>query len=100
MTTFNETEWLELLEKQAALANKGCGLIYELYQRRLSSAIDGLLAELPETHRAQALEIARTKYDYLTQTQIAEAELEDQENGLCAHGIDPRCCPAGCGDIE
>ncbi|EBU4165666.1 CcgAII protein [Salmonella enterica] len=84
----------------ASKANAGCGLIYELYQRRLSAAIDGCLETVPTQYRPQAVELARREFDYLSQAEIEEEIRQDSENGICCHGIDRDCCPCGCGDID
>lgn len=28
-----------------------------------------------------------------------QAIRQNQEDGYCSHGLDPNCCPLGCGDI-
>lgn len=49
-----------------------CGLIYELYQRRLSADIDGYLAGVPAEYRDELIAVARREFDYLTQDEIEE----------------------------
>lgn len=99
MTTFDESAWIEQCNKQASVANAGCGLVYELYQRRLSGAIDGLVNDLPAEHQARALEIARAEFDYLSPDEIGEEIRQDMEDGYCSHGLPLDCCPVGCGDL-
>ncbi|WP_234284532.1 CcgAII protein [Escherichia coli] len=77
-----------------------CGLIYELYQRRLSADIDGYLAGVPAEYRDELIAVARREFDYLTQDEIEEEIRQDSERGYCSHGIDRNCCPLGCGDID
>ncbi|ENL7233772.1 CcgAII protein [Escherichia coli] len=77
-----------------------CGLIYELYQRRLSADIDGYLAGVPDEYRDELIAVARREFDYLTQDEIEEEIRQDSERGYCSHGIDRNCCPLGCGDID
>ncbi|EBW7114658.1 CcgAII protein [Salmonella enterica subsp. enterica serovar Telelkebir] len=81
-------------------ANAGCGMIYELYQRRLSASIDGYLETIPAVYREQAIEVARREFDYLSPEEIEEEIRRDREHGYCCHGIDRNCCPLGCGDID
>ncbi|EJQ2463871.1 CcgAII protein [Salmonella enterica] len=77
-----------------------CGLIYELYQRRLSADINGYLAGVPAEYRDELIAVARREFDYLTQDEIEEEIRQDSERGYCSHGIDRNCCPLGCGDID
>ncbi|MCA8567110.1 CcgAII protein [Escherichia coli] len=70
-----------------------CGLIYELYQRRLSADIDGYLAGVPAEYREELIAVARREFDYLTQDEIAEEIRQDRENDYCSHGIERNCCP-------
>lgn len=76
-----------------------CGLVYELYQRRLSNEIDRHLNELNQCDRERLLEFVKVEFDYLSQEEIEIAIENDNANGLCSHGLDPDCCPVGCGDI-
>lgn len=76
-----------------------CGLVYELYQRRLSNEIDRYLNKLNQSDRVKLLEMAKEEFDYLSPEEIEIAIEKDEANGLCSHGLDPDCCPVGCGDI-
>ncbi|CAI1931469.1 Uncharacterised protein [Serratia entomophila] len=104
MTTLTIDQCLSAFREQCSIlasqANAGCGLIYELYQRRLSASIDGYLEAIPEEYRQQAVELARSEFDYLSQAEIEEEIRRDREQGICSHGIDRNCCPLGCGDID
>ncbi|EBX4916122.1 CcgAII protein [Escherichia coli] len=93
----------EFREQCAALSKEtmpNSGLIYELYQRRLSDRIDYFLNDVPSEHREDALKLAREEFDYLTPEEIAEEIQRDRENGMCSHGIERDCCPLGCGDWD
>jgi len=37
---------------------------------------------------------------YLSPAELQQQEEEMANDGYCCHGIDPNCCPCGCGDIE
>jgi hypothetical protein len=97
---FDAEAFTTKMDESAKLANKRCGCIYEVYQRGLSGAIDSYIATLPAAHKQEAIALARHKYDYLTAEEIAEEISRDQEAGLCCHGLDPHCCPCGCGDLD
>lgn len=97
---FNPDQFRAHVGTLAEKANTGCGLIYELYQRRLSASIDAHVAMLPAEHREPAIELAREEFDYLTADEIEAEIARDHEQGICCHGIDRDCCPVGCGDLE
>ncbi len=75
MTTQTLEQTLEDFRRQCeSFARKQqprCGLIYELYQRRLSAEIDGYLAGVPAEYREELIAVARREFDYLTQDEIA-----------------------------
>nr|WP_250151545.1 CcgAII protein [Escherichia coli] len=71
---------------------------FELYQRRLSAAIDKVVAGLPEEQHARRLNWL-AEFDYLSAEEIAEEIRRDSERGYCCHGFDRDCCPLGCGDL-
>ncbi|MCF1918639.1 CcgAII protein [Klebsiella pneumoniae] len=103
MTTQTLEQTLEDFRRQcesfAREQQPRCGLIYELYQRRLSADIDGYLAGVPAEYREELIAVARREFDYLTQDEIAEEIRQDRENDYCSHGIERNCCPLGCGDL-
>jgi hypothetical protein len=72
-------------------ANRGCGLVYELFERRFQAACDGLLAQVPEQHREAALQIATGK-GYTTDY---DPEASFSDDGCDLTGIDPHWCPCG-----
>lgn len=75
-------------------------LFFELYQRRLSAAIDNFVAGLPEEQQTLAFELARQEFDYRSAEEITDEIRRDTENGYCCHGLDRNCCPLGCGDLD
>lgn len=93
----DEQAWRAICEAVAAQARKGCGLSYGYYVDLFSSAIDARMDPLPESQRAQALEIATQEWDYATPAERQEAQDWNAEHGYCTHGIERGCCPAGCG---
>ncbi|TWQ42617.1 CcgAII protein [Xanthomonas vasicola] len=99
-TEFNSEQCRTHIAALAEQANAGCGLIYELYQRRLSGRIDGYVATIPAEHQQPVIALARKEFDYLTAEEIASQIERDHDADCCSHGIDRNYCPAGCGDLE
>lgn len=94
--SFDENAWLAVCEELSEEASRGCGLSYEFFVQKFSAAIEGRLLEFPENHRQRAIEIAG-QYGYATSDEILETQEYFEEIGVCPHGIDLGCCPAGCG---
>ncbi|HGM5506811.1 TPA: hypothetical protein ACKPYM_000801 [Stenotrophomonas maltophilia] len=89
---FDASAW-ECRVRQLGLEScNGTGQVYLLYQRKFRSLIGEALAALPVEHQAQATAIANA-HGYSE----PEEEVGDDD---CAHGLDPNCCPLGCGDID
>lgn len=85
-----------LLEKLAAEANNGCGLVYEIFIERFSAAVDGVASYLhPETARI-LIGLARSIGDYQTKTETEKMRANATEEGLCVHYLDENTCPCGC----
>lgn len=57
MDTFDSEKFLSELDVLSKEIMPGCGLVFELYQRRLSAAIDKVVAGLPEEQHAQAFDV-------------------------------------------
>ncbi|MDD0645552.1 cobalamin biosynthesis protein CbiX, partial [Shigella sonnei] len=70
--TFNADRIRSKLELLSEELMPRCGLVYELYQRRLSAAIDNFGATLPTEQHLLVLELAREEFDYLSAEGIAE----------------------------
>lgn len=96
-SALDEQAWRAVCKAAAAEANRGCGLSYDYYVERFSSAIDAQSLQLPECQRAQALHIAKQEWDYATPAERQETQDWNAENGYCTHGIELGYCPAGCG---
>lgn len=77
--------------------SRGCGLVYELYQTRLSAEIDNYIKTLPQDLHDKAYAIAKNEFDYICHSE--KEEKPSWQDGLCLHGLDPNCCPCGCGDL-
>ncbi|WP_313397369.1 hypothetical protein [Acinetobacter variabilis] len=97
---FNAEKVRADMDSMSKQAQAGCGCIYELYVRRLSADIDNYIAALPATQQPHALRLAKNEFDYQSADEINEQMMRDREQGLCSHGIEPDCCPCGCGDID
>ncbi|MEQ1966189.1 hypothetical protein ABLA30_03875 [Xenorhabdus nematophila] len=83
MKKFDVSAWLFQCDKLSREANVGCGISYELYQRRLSLLIDNHLNALPNEHYDQAAKIARQEFGYMIHEKIER-----------------NCSSTDCGDIN
>ncbi|WP_294768708.1 hypothetical protein [uncultured Rhodoferax sp.] len=98
MNFFDEVKWRAICEKAVADAGAHCGLSDSIYHKELNALIGCQVGLLRKCFRQRAIEIAEKEYDYSDRD---DDELgSGQEAGFCSHGLDPDCCPAGCGDIE
>lgn len=87
----------QLLKRMSDKANSGCGQVYELYFERFCSMVDAY-CESECFFKEQLLMAARRDYGYLDLVERKDAESLLEEGGACIHGLDPSCCPVGCGD--
>src|SRR3546814_469874 len=94
-SALDEAAWRAICEAVAADAMKGCGLSHDYYVERFSFAIEGRVNQLPESQRAQALQIVQ-EWDYATPAQRQETQDWNAKHGYCSHGIELGYCPAGC----
>lgn len=100
MNTFDTNKFRSELDMLAKETMSSCRLVYELYQRRLSAAIDNFVAGLPEEQQTLAFELACQEFDYRSAEEITDEICRDTENGYCCYGLDRNCCPLGCGDLD
>lgn len=86
------------IKKLADDANDRCGQSYETYVKFFSSLVE---YDFPigSPLRDEALAIART-YDYASPEELQRDADLNAEFGHCSHGLDPNCCPCGCGDFD
>lgn len=96
------SDWRQEWEKRCHAccdeAVKGTGGSDYLFFVNFSQRVDEQLDGLPEQRRAEAVAIAR-RFNYLTPEERRELTEENSNDGLCQHGLDPMCCPCGCGDL-
>ena len=97
--TFDAAAWDARCEEMAAEANRGCGLVYELFESNFSAKVNAALNSVLSTHHSQALEIAR-RFGYESPDELAKCAESLTADGCCSHGLDPYNCPVGCGDAE
>src|SRR3546814_17904919 len=76
----DEPAWRTICEAVATDAMKGCGLSHDYYIERPSLAIDTQVLQLPESQRAQALQIAQ-EWDYATPAQRQDTQDWNAEHG-------------------
>ncbi|MPS94035.1 hypothetical protein [Comamonas sp.] len=96
---FSEKDWAAKCAALSDAAYQGCGLVYEMFEKRVGASIDIALQQVPEAQRARAIEIA-IEHGYTTPVERAVAARMQRDDGFCSHGLDPDCCPMGCGDID
>lgn len=93
----------DLFGKTCAVASgeaaKGCGQSDVLWSQRATSLIDALLAQVDDASMAQAKEIAKCQ-GWMDDEEIKSMNDMIDNDGCCAHGLDPNCCPVGCGDRD
>lgn len=99
MVNFDVATWEARCESLQAMAHAGCGLSYDLYQQRFSAAVEEHIVGLPGEMKSLAISVA-VPFGYLAAGELAQVQIELAECGYCTHGIDPNCCPLGCGDID
>ncbi len=87
------------IEAMAVQANQGCGQVYELFLERFSGMVDSAFPP-GSFDRERAVAIAISVGGYATPEEIAQARIEAAEMGCCSHGLDPNCCPCGCGEYD
>lgn len=88
----------EEVQKLAMEAVRCCGQSHEVYVSCFSEQVDDLIARKGgDTNTAFILSVAR-KQDYATSDEVAQMQQDSLDAGYCIHGIDPNCCPAGCGE--
>ncbi|ACD21607.1 hypothetical protein [Paraburkholderia phytofirmans] len=79
----------------ADAANKGCGLVYELFASNFSAAVDRNIGTIEPEYREQAMQIAR-EHGYMTPEESDAMWAEMRSDGYCSHGLDAQTCPCGC----
>lgn len=84
-------QFAQQIEAAYEEANRGCGLVYELFEKRFQKACDDLLASAPEEHREAALQLAIER-GYCTDY---DEEAAFPAGSCSLTGLDPDCCPCG-----
>ncbi len=85
----------QYIQQLATTAHRGCGLSYELFVERFSSAVDEYVGALSEDEAEAAMKAARN-HGYTSASELSEG-WEGREN-LCQHRLDPDHCGHGCGE--
>lgn len=95
---FDVPAWTHRCKALADDAGRRCGASHTMYTKLYSGEVRIALSEVPVGVQDRAIEIARTIGDYLTEDEIGEVEDALIDGGSCVHGLDPDCCPCGCGE--
>lgn len=95
---YDSEKWLGRCEGLALEASRGCGLSFDVYLDRFNALVDNELARFSESDRAAAQAVAAT-FDYESAHERQQRHRDLDRDGACRHGLDPQCCPVGCGDI-
>ncbi len=85
----------EQIERLAAEASHGCGLVYELFVEKFSTAVDYAFAGDTPDRRKKAIAIAKD-HGYETAEKIEAKKEEMADRGYCSHGLTWLTCPCGC----
>jgi hypothetical protein len=93
----------EIFEAVCAAASgeaaSGCGLSDVLWSQRATSAMGSVLALVDPSFLEQARKIAACQ-GWMDDAEVKSMNEMISEEGLCSHGLDPDCCPSGCGDLD
>ena len=99
MDPFDAASFRETCDQASKTAAHGCGLSDVLWLTRCTASIGSLLRCVPLARLAEAKEIARNA-GWLDSTELRELSDYNEDEGLCSHGLDLECCPAGCGELD
>lgn len=95
---FDQQEWKQTCKKESAEAVKISGCIHDVYVENYSLSIEDLISSFPSNDRDKALVIAKEQGDYATPNEREQSAQWNREHGFCIHGLEPDCCPCGCGE--
>lgn len=84
--------------RAAAEAAIGCGQSDVLWARRVTSRLGALLQRVSGSDLDVAKRIA-VEQGWMDADQEAAMDRMVTEAQLCQHGLEPACCPVGCGDL-
>lgn len=84
-----------LLSEMAESANRGCGLVYELFADRFSGSVDSMVEGWSDESRNQFIALAND-HGYCSREERDAADSSRREEGLCSHFLDAQTCPCGC----
>lgn len=94
-----------MIERVAALVRgigqdsvRNCGCSWEVHLANFSYRIDMILARLNNQAIKEIFLFFARENNYMLPDEVREMQQKLLDSGLCIHGIDPDCCPAGCGE--
>ena len=95
---FVDFDLYEDLQDLSRDAMRRCGQAYETFISFFSASVDALIARKGNAQNTDfILKMARLQ-DYHTPEEVDAMQQDLLDSGSCIHGIDPDCCPAGCGE--
>lgn len=97
MHALDEKAWRLMCEHAARNAVAGSGQSETMWLHQLHCALESHLQQFEPADQERALEIAK-QYGYADDEQLKDDAKWNAGHGYCIHGIDPKWCPAGCGD--
>ncbi len=97
MYEYTEAQWRWTCQRAAKHAHLGAGLTETLWNRNMHGALAHLLHQMAPEDQRQALKIAQ-EFGYMDDEALEEDAKWNAEHGYCVHGLEPHCCPVGCGD--
>lgn len=99
MHTFDEMAWRLICQQAARNAVEGSGQSETMWLRKLHFSLESQLKQFDAVDQGAALAIAK-QCGYVTDRELEDDAKSNAACGFCVHGIDPKSCPAGCGDQD
>jgi hypothetical protein len=99
MDPFDADIFYETCDQASREAAHGCGLSDVLWLTRCTTSIGSLLPSVPLASLAKAHVVARNA-GWLDPAELKDLTAWTEDEGLCSHGLELECCPAGCGELD
>lgn len=79
-------------------AMRRCGCAHETFVSFFSASVDALIGRKGNAQNIPFILKMAPNHGYLTPEEVDAMQQDLLDSGACIHGIDPDCCPAGCGE--